>query len=72
VAAWVGVAQAGAAQAEEAMSTEQEIVANTKATMSIKGLSLSEDSARRIESYLKGNSSLEESVEDLLKRYKAT
>lgn len=66
------MAQAGAEQVGGATSTEQEIVANTKATMSIKGLSLSEDSARRIESYLKGNSSLEESVEDLLKRYKAT
>lgn len=54
------------------MSTEQEIVANTKATMVMAGLPLPGDSVRRIESYLNGKSSLEESVEDLLKRYRAT
>lgn len=54
------------------MSTKQEIVANTKATMVMAGLTLPEDSVRRIESYMNGKSSLEEGVEDLLKRYKAT
>ena len=53
------------------MSIEQEIVTNTKATMSMEGLPLPEDSVRRIASYLKGKSTLEESVDDLLKKYKA-
>ncbi len=66
------VAQAGAEQVGGATSTEQEIVANTKATMAMAGLPLPEDSVRRIESYLDGKSPLEESVDNLLERYKAS
>lgn len=52
------------------MSAEQEIVANTKATMVMAGLPLPEDSVRRIESYMNGKSTLAESIDDLLERYK--
>lgn len=40
--------------------------------MAMAGLPLPEDSVRRIESYLDGKSPLEESVDNLLERYKAS
>ena len=52
------------------MSENEEIVENTKATMDMEGLPLPDDSVRRIESYLDGERSLEQSIDELLKKYK--
>ena len=52
------------------MSENEEIVENTKATMDMEGLPLPDDSVRRIESYLDGERSLEQSIGELLKKYK--
>ena len=53
-----------------AVSENEEIVENTRATMDMEGLPLPDDSVRRIESYLDGELSLEQSIDELLKKYK--
>ncbi|MEE8723259.1 MAG: antitoxin VbhA family protein [Atopobiaceae bacterium] len=53
-----------------AVSENEEIVENTKATMDMEGLPLPDDSVRRIEAYLDGERSLEQSIDELLKKYK--
>lgn len=53
-----------------AVSENEEIVENTKATMDMEGLPLPDDSVRRIESYLDGERSLEQSIGELLEKYR--
>lgn len=52
------------------MSENEEIVENTKATMDMEGLPLPDDAVRRIEFYLDGERSLEQSIDELLKKYR--
>lgn len=53
------------------MSENEEIVENTKATMGMEGLPLPDGTVRRIESYLDGERSLEQSIGDLLDGWRA-
>lgn len=55
---------------EANMVDKEEIVENTKATMAMENLPLPKESVRRLEAYLGGKRTLDQSVKDLMAKYK--